>query len=108
MRLVSQVGTRSGQLVGRLELIVGSQPGSVCSNSFDIMDANVACRQLGHQGAVAFGTAAQLGYENVQWTLSKAFVAHALAITIEMRQLLRDFDPSVRPNPTLFGNFTDP
>ncbi len=48
---------------GRLEIFINRQWGTVCSDGFDIADADVACRQLGfHDGAVSYNSASNLGY----------------------------------------------
>ena len=46
---------------GRLEIYIGDQWGTVCSDGFDIADAGVACRQLGFEGAIAYNNASSLG-----------------------------------------------
>ena len=46
---------------GRLEIYIGNQWGTVCSDGFDIADAGVACRQLGFEGAIAYSDASSLG-----------------------------------------------
>ena len=35
---------------GRLEIYLNNEWGTVCSNSFGVADAEVACRQLGYYG----------------------------------------------------------
>lgn len=46
---------------GRLEVFVGGQWGTVCDDDFDMVDAAVACRQLGYNAAVANGNVENLG-----------------------------------------------
>ena len=65
MRLVASDGVRTTSLLaGRLEISINDQWGTVCSESFDIADANVACRQLGYISAVAHNAAQNLRYVN--------------------------------------------
>ena len=48
---------------GRLEILINNQWGTVCSDGFDMADADVACRQLGFEdGAVSYNSASNLGY----------------------------------------------
>ncbi len=46
---------------GRLEIFINNQWGTVCSDGFDIADADVACRQLGYDEAASFNNASSLG-----------------------------------------------
>ena len=46
---------------GRVEIYIGNQLGTVCSDGFDIADAEVACRQLGFYGAISYNNASNLG-----------------------------------------------
>ena len=69
LRLIASDGIRTTLLsAGRLEIKIDSQWGTVCSRGFDITDANVACRQLGHIEAVSYSTAFDLGYATIQHT----------------------------------------
>lgn len=61
LRLVSETGRISVLSVGRLEIIINEECGTVCSNSFDMTDADVACRELGFERANSFTTAAEIG-----------------------------------------------
>ncbi len=64
IRLISFDGSRTESLsAGRLEIFIANRWGTVCSDQFSNMDANVACRQLGYEEADAFNTASALGYE---------------------------------------------
>ena len=65
VRLVSQTGRSSTGhssvlSSGRLEIFINEICGTVCSNSFGMDDADVACRELGHERANSFTTAASL------------------------------------------------
>lgn len=62
IRLLSSDGVRTSRLsAGRLETRINKQWGTVCSSGFDIADANVACRQLGFSGAMAYTSASDFG-----------------------------------------------
>ena len=67
LRLVSNVGSVGG-FSGRLEFYHDSIWGTVCENalyynseSFDYIDAIVACRQLGYASASLYGSVGDLG-----------------------------------------------
>ena len=63
-QLVSETGRTSRLSAGRLVIIVNEECGTVCINSFDMTDADVACRELGFERANAFTTASAIGYVN--------------------------------------------
>lgn len=46
---------------GRLEVYINGEWGSVCDDFFDLDDANVACRQLGWEGAESYGRSLEEG-----------------------------------------------
>ena len=53
LRLVANSGSTGGS-IGRLEVFLNGQWGTVCDDDFDVTDARVACRQLGYSDAFFF------------------------------------------------------
>ena len=53
--------------VGRVEILYGGVWGTVCSNLWDISDADVVCRQLGYVGATMASSAVYEEGEGVTW-----------------------------------------
>ena len=53
LRLVDNNNQTNGVSAGRLEVNINGTWGTVCDDSFDSVDADVACRQLGFSGAIA-------------------------------------------------------
>ena len=49
---------------GRLEVFHSGEWGTVCSNSFTIVEAHVACHHLGYSGAVAYHNDTRFGQGN--------------------------------------------
>lgn len=47
--------------VGRVEVLVDGEWGTVCDDLWDIRDANVTCRMLGYPGAIAERAASYFG-----------------------------------------------
>ena len=59
LRLVDTVTpTRT---IGRLEIYIRGEWGTVCDNGFGQTDANVACRQLGFASAARFNNVGEFG-----------------------------------------------
>lgn len=71
LRLVQGDVTSESFSAGRLEIFINSTWGSICADSFDIAAADVACRQLGYQGALetdtSFHTPHGRGMEGPIW-----------------------------------------
>lgn len=62
LRLLQGDRTDSSFSAGRLEIFINSTWGSICADNFNMTDANVACRQLGYQGAVSTDTSFHTPY----------------------------------------------
>lgn len=57
LRLVQREGeefTLSHAAAGLLEIFLDDEWGNVCETGFDLVDANVACRQMGYSAAISF------------------------------------------------------
>ena len=50
-----------GQSEGSLEVCYNGQWGTVCSDGWDSVDATVACKQLGYDGAISYYNANKYG-----------------------------------------------
>ena len=65
LRIVNTDGSQTSLTypltAGRLEVYIDNQWGTVCSDGFDSNDAEVACRQLGFEGAISYISASILG-----------------------------------------------
>ena len=63
VRLVVGNGYAQDELTskGRVEVFYKGVWGTVCDDGWDLTDANVVCRQLGFEGAVAANTSAAFG-----------------------------------------------
>ena len=60
IRLITNEGSTS-TAEGRLEVFLNGQWGTVCEDDFGQEDGNVACRQLGFQGAIGYGIVGNFG-----------------------------------------------
>ena len=55
LRLVAQTGlSNASSNIGRLEIFINGQWGTICDDSFSVTDATAACVQLGFNGAATF------------------------------------------------------
>ena len=59
IRLVNNLN--SNEYEGRVEVYHSGQWGTICDNGWDINDADVVCRQLGHRAAVQAWSYAHFG-----------------------------------------------
>ena len=59
-------GNSDGVSGGRLEVFFNGEWGTVCDDSFEENDADVACRQLGFLRALRFSDVLSLGYDSLQ------------------------------------------
>ena len=62
LRLIQRGRTSTSFSAGRLEIFINSTWGSVCADNFNKTDADVACRQLGYEGAVSTDTSFHTPY----------------------------------------------
>ena len=46
---------------GRLEIYINGQWGTVCDDSFNLIDATVACKELGFSGALSYDESPRAG-----------------------------------------------
>lgn len=53
LRLMQKNETDSSFTEGRLEIYINGEWGTICEDSFDYVDATVACHQLGYDGSIA-------------------------------------------------------
>ena len=52
----------SNIFVGRLKVYINGQYGTICSEGFDINEADIICRQRFYSPAASYSTASDLGY----------------------------------------------
>ena len=52
LRLVDNSGNTTGVSAGRLEVYFDGEWGTVCDDEFELVDAFIACRQLGFATAI--------------------------------------------------------
>ncbi len=52
---------RSSSAIGRLEIFLKGEWGTVCSDGFGSVEANIACRKLGYTSSTFLTTVGQLG-----------------------------------------------
>ena len=50
-------GSSLSAAAGLLEIFLNGEWGTICESGFDLIDANVACRQMGYRAAVSYTTA---------------------------------------------------
>lgn len=63
LRLVRRSITDSTFTSGRLEIFINGEWGTICDDSFDRVDADVACQELGFSTSVSYRPAVSTGYD---------------------------------------------
>jgi deleted-in-malignant-brain-tumors protein 1 len=65
LRLVKGTVSDPSFSFGRLEIFINGVWGTICDDYFDLIDAYVACKQLGYSGAIRYGRSGSEGYVTI-------------------------------------------